>query len=323
MIGVLQLTLLAWCVFALGGAAAASLLFPVLRPHLRNLGPASRARALSWIAAAPFALATFLAAMCFVPSLAMRLLGLSDHCTHHDELHAHFCWVHPAPGAGSVAGWLLVAAALGALVSIVAFDLIRLGRAWLRTLVLVRLADRATNPFLPGLSIAFTVGLFRPRAIVGATLATALSAPLLAAVVAHERAHVARRDNLRKAAATLLARLHLPRTRALLLADLDLACEEACDREAALETGDPLIVADAILAAERLCDSCDELPILASAFGAPSVEARVEALVRRDAEPVDDERPVGRWLGLFAVIALLAAIPLHDALEDLVSLLGH
>ncbi len=323
MIGVVQLTLLAWCTFALGCAAASSLLYPALRPRLRRLGPASRARVLSWIAAAPFAAATTLAATCFVPSLATRLLHLSDHCTQHDELHAHFCWVHPAPSAGSVAGWLLVGAAVMPLVAIVAFDVVRLGRAWQRSLVLVRLAERSRNRLLPGAPVAFTVGLFRPHAIIGATLAAELPAPLLDAVLAHERAHVARQDNLRKAAAGLLARLHAPHTRALLLADLDFAFEQACDREAAFEAGDPLIVADAIVAAERLRSSCAPLPVLTSAFGAGSVQARVEALVRRDEAPVDDERPIERWLGLLAACAFVAAVPLHDALEDLVSLLGH
>lgn len=315
MIAVVQLVLLAWSAFAVAIACASALLYPALRARLLALGPASRARAISYVAAAPFAAAATLMAACFLPSLATRLATGSDHCTHHDDVHAHFCWMH-ASGSASSAGLALLLGVLGALGALLVLEVLRLGRAHRRAQRLARLAEGS-------LPMALTVGLFRPRVIIGSTLAGILPAQLLAVVVAHERAHVERRDNLRKVVTRLFALLHAPRVRALLQEDLELACEEACDRRAASEAGDPLLVADAILAAERLCAPHDGMPVLASAFGEGQVVARVEALLRHDAGPTEDEQPLSRWFLPLGCIVLVAAIPLHDAIEDLVSLLGH
>lgn len=99
---------------------------------------------------------------------------------------------------------------------------------------------------------AYCAGLVRPRVVVSSALFDALPALEREAVLAHERAHAARRDNLR----ALLAGIALwPVPRALkrgLLRDLAAAAELACDRRAANQIGGTAAVAAALAAAHAL-----------------------------------------------------------------------
>jgi Zn-dependent protease with chaperone function len=81
--------------------------------------------------------------------------------------------------------------------------------------------------------LSLAVGMFRPKIYLSSRLATALTPDVLSVVLEHERAHVRRRDALRKLAASVLSLGHLPWMRRRLLCDLSLACEQACDDEAA------------------------------------------------------------------------------------------
>ena len=100
--------------------------------------------------------------------------------------------------------------------------------------------------------LAVAAGLWRPRTFVSTGLVEALDPDELEVVLAHERAHVRRRDGLWNAAAEFFAFGQWPSVRRALRADLELACEQACDESAAERIGDRLRVAAALLAVERL-----------------------------------------------------------------------
>ena len=125
---------------------------------------------------------------------------------------------------------------------------------------------------------------------------------------------------LRTLVAHVLSWLHLPAVRRSILAELELATERACDEEAASRLGDRLVVAEAILAVERLLASTSARhpgPLLA--FGGSSVPARVHGLL---AEPVARRGRGGWWTaGGLLVACLLLADPLHHATEHLLGLL--
>jgi D-alanyl-D-alanine endopeptidase (penicillin-binding protein 7) len=165
--------------------------------------------------------------------------------------------------------------------------------------------------------IALTIGFFRSRVVIGQALAARLPAPLLDAVVAHERAHSHRRDVLRTAAASIFALLHLPPIRRRLLHDLSLACEQAADSDAARELSDRLRIVDAILAVERLSQDAAVLsPGLATAFGGSHVTARIEHLL----VPGTGETRLWRGSLLWAAgLLALAADPLHHLAETLLT----
>lgn len=97
---------------------------------------------------------------------------------------------------------------------------------------------------------AFTAGWFAPRVYVDAALGELLSEQELAAVLAHEGAHVARRDPLRLSLFRLLARtlFYLPALRRL-ADDAEDEAEIAADDAAARRIPDrgPLVLASAIV----------------------------------------------------------------------------
>ena len=151
----------------------------------------------------------------------------------------------------------------------IAFAMWDRGRAWLslrRTLrvlnsahpsvddplsILARSAGLAPNRIsvVSGLpNPVFTTGFWRPEVFIDACIGDSLDDSQLKAVLAHEAAHVSRRDPLRLSITRFLAHMlfYVPAIRRL--AD-DLADEAEIDADdAALKSADPLVLASAILA---------------------------------------------------------------------------
>lgn len=104
---------------------------------------------------------------------------------------------------------------------------------------IIRIVDGLPNP-------AFTVGWLRPRIYVARSLACCLSAPQLAAVLAHEGAHVARRDPLRLSVLRFFAYTIFWVPTLKRLAD-DMADEAEVQADDMAAGNEPLILASAIL----------------------------------------------------------------------------
>ena len=105
----------------------------------------------------------------------------------------------------------------------------------------IRAVEGLPNP-------AFTAGFWRPTVYVAASLPAMLDGPQLDAVLAHEAAHVARRDPLRHSVMRFLActLFYVPALRRL-AEDLSDEAEVEAD-DAAVARGDALVLASAILA---------------------------------------------------------------------------
>lgn len=129
---------------------------------------------------------------------------------------------------------------------------------------------------------AFTAGLLRPLVYVGQDLASDLRGAELAAVLAHEGAHVTRRDPLRLFALRLLActLFWIPALRRL-AEDVADEAEIAADDRAA--SGSPLALAAAILALSRR-QALWSTPSASPGFHHGNlVERRIRRLVGEDA----------------------------------------
>ena len=195
----------------------------------------------------------------------------------------------------------------------------------------IRVVDGLPNP-------AFTAGFWRPRVYVAAALPTVLDAAQLSAVMAHEAAHVARRDPLRHSVMRFLActLFYVPALRRL--AD-DLADESEIEADdAAVSDGDALVLASAILAlAEWAVPSGVRKLRLGSAvafqpLASPARDALLERRIRRLAgEPVGAGTHVTRRsLGAAGVTliavwtsGLMMAHPLPAEASGLVSSYPH
>jgi Zn-dependent protease with chaperone function len=154
-------------------------------------------------------------------------------------------------------------------------------------------------------AFAVTYGLLRPRILISTGLAAALSRDELAAVLAHERHHLRRRDPLRLLAARVAAGYGcwLP-VSSWLAGRFALRQELACDRAAVTSTGRQVLAA-ALL---KLADA-PQCPALAAANppgDAPgSLEARVAQL--EDGRPPRQRPATGRVLASAGIVPLLMA----------------
>jgi Zn-dependent protease with chaperone function len=311
--------------FAVLASIAAALADRAVAGMLRASAPSVRARLLVAWGAAPFAIAAALVGLVLAPSLGVALGLAVDHCPAHAG-HVHLCVHHlPAHGAG-IAGAL----ALAVLAAAAGSALVR----GLREAALAADLSRARSSELaPGVALlesprpfAMAVGWVRPAVLVSTALVHRLTPAHLGVVVAHERAHRARRDALWLAAVRVLSLAHLPFVRRRILGDLALACEQACDEAAARACGDRVLVAEAIVAAERAAAAVaagrPAGPATGLAFGGGEVAARVEALL---APSVVGAAPVQlRWVLLAAAAALVAAAPhVHHWTETLLHRLPH
>jgi Zn-dependent protease with chaperone function len=231
---------------------------------------------------------------------------------------------------------LLLLAALGT-----GLALVRLGgalRAQRATTRLVAAWARAGRP-LPGLGLAATcaghphpvavvAGVLRPRLLLSESLLAAITPEELGAVAAHERAHVAAHDNLKR----LLLRASpdplalLPAGRRLREA-FERAAEEAADAAACAQVP-RLALARALLKVAALTPPGEHLLALpvAALHREGSIVARVHALVHARVEvddrgnlPVLPSWPTRLLLLAAASLAIAAFLPnVHGVLERLV-----
>lgn len=269
----------------------------------------------------------------WVPGLLLlavlaRGLVVGDHCFDHMAIahHHHLCLVHLPSGPEHALTWGL--------------PLLILGPAGVLLAAAIRraLADRRRLRDLVGLSapspfgadvrlldapepIALAVGGWRrsrrATILISRGLIDGVSPASLAAILAHERAHVARRDTLVGGLDHLAAAL-LPRAVARDLIDrISLAREQACDAVAARALADPIRVARALTEVLRL----KLRPARgAASFGASVIEARIAWLLDPPAAP-----PARRWALPLTLLTLIAigAGPLHTAAERLLVFLLH
>jgi Zn-dependent protease with chaperone function len=319
--GTLALMAVAGLGFAAGTSLVLAAAWPLLRRRLRRGHPEARARIALATAIAPTVAAIVLLGLCLAPGV-LGLIGLhADHCVQHPG-HPHLCLVHPTAmltaSSSLLLGLCLALVAGGALG--VALRAARTRRA------LAGLRSAPARCLAPGVrcieserAFSLTAGLGRGEIFVSGALADALAPAHLDAVIEHERAHARRRDGLRRLAAQLLSWPHLPAVRRAILAELELATERACDEDAGRRLGDRLVVAEAILAAERLVASTQtRSPGLLLAFGGSAVPARVRGLL---SEPLAKPGPAGWWMvGGLLIGASLLVDPLHHATEHV---LGH
>jgi Zn-dependent protease with chaperone function len=323
-----QLFLLAAVAFLAIGSLASALVVRLVHDKLSQWEPRARHRALATLAALPVLTALALLFAVSLPSFVALVAPGYDHCLVHDDAHAHLCFVHLPKVSINTALML-------GLVFVVSYALLRAALAAssvLRAVRVVAVLARTGEP-RPDLGITIvesthpvclTAGLLRPRVLLSRGLFESLGAEERAVILAHERAHVQRRDALVASFVRALGVLHLPTVGSWLVRELEVAAEQACDEEAALAVTDRLAVAAAILSVERAAQHAAASPLdpVAVAFGARAVERRVQALLSEPTPP-RSLRAMAVSLGVALLGVLALADELHHLTESLLSAIAH
>lgn len=275
-----------------------SLLFPLYVRRLSAIEPAQRAWVLRAIALTPALLAVLAWLELFVMpgEIVPHHCHLTNCAPHNPELH---------PALSTVALLVLASFLPVALLALrTIWNTLALERQW-RPLSTSHGAYRFLNFTKP---VACIVGLVRPTIYFSRGFIAQLSPSALQVVIAHEQAHATRNDNFW----TLLIRavsVSWPNRRRLLDA-LELAQEQACDRRAAQQTGDALVVAETLLQCQRLAQT----PQVACAFLRGQLAARVQALLEPDYRTLAPLTLL-RFGGVAVLLMAALVIPLHYVIE--------
>ena len=245
-----------------------------------------------------------------------------------------FLIFEPTDTAESVPFSLSVLAFAGAaMLSTLAWRLVRswrataaLKRAWMSR---ARRVSDAAGLEVFAIDEAFpvvaVVGIRWPALFVSERVLESCSRDEVTAMIAHERAHVRTRDNLRRLVLDACADFVPASRRVLLTQAWRDAIENAAD-SAAVERGETNAtdLASALVSIGRLAQNCGHAPLVSSAFYSGSA---LESRVRRLVQPGGATELVTRsslaksivGVSAFVILAMLTASPLvHEGIEALI-----
>lgn len=308
-------------VIAFSSSALLALSMGLFRRRLADLASAAQARILLGVAVLPMLACIALMTAALAPTFS----SIVDHCTEVASLHSHphLCIGHHVDSLPAVT-LLVVAGLLMVRVLATGLSLVtRVIRAHTVHQALLTASEEAGERVrvLPiDEPQAFIIGAVRPTMFLTRGLLFGEYRQHLAPVLSHERAHVRRRDPLRRFVASMGLAFHLPGFAGWLERRLATANEMAADAEAATEIQSPERVAHALV---QLTRAHKQVSQLAMAFGASDVELRVTTLL--------DSRPRLDRPGLYALLILMvlffAAVaastePIHHGIEIVLGLLS-
>jgi hypothetical protein len=313
---------------ALVGGAVALLVAALLRaaaPIAGRLGTAARCDLFFVLGLLPALAAIAMVVAAAAPSVGTALGFGPDHCPGHGH-HFHICFIHSSglrPALATIGAFAL---------AVWTYRLARLLRGVVQSNATVRMLERLARPaggsfpvfLVPGTKLCHAIGLIRRRIILSSDLAEGLRPEELASALAHEEAHLSRRDPL---ASFLLAAavVFVPPPLAGWLRRIHReAAEQACDAAAANVMGDGTVVAGALVKVASLQRQSEAgLALVGTAFGGHELEGRVKALLDRN--PAESSR--SRWgvlalaaFALFSGLSYAGRESLHHAAE---TVLGH
>jgi Zn-dependent protease with chaperone function len=279
-------------------------------------GASERAHLLLTWAIAPWLLAWCAVLLAFLPTVLVAEAGLQDWCMTRNGADRYACPMHGSDLPVNALTLFLVAALL-TLGAVYAWRFVRamykavqLARGVSRSCVQSTVVAGYSVDVLPGARpLALSLSVPRPRILVSERVLQALPAAELRALLAHEQAHLDRRDGLMRLLLTIASSVLFPQARQALRAAWNLASEQACDARAAGVT-DACTTAGALLRYARLMDDQPApAALLGCAFADGDVKARVLALIQPRVSSRAPRLSL-RWL-------MLAAAPLALVLHEL------
>jgi Zn-dependent protease with chaperone function len=297
-------------------------LFRLLAPALMRLTASRRADALFILSILP-AIGTLAIVVGTAAPSILALFGIGhDHCGVHGH-HAHLCVIHSLhlrPVIVAFGGMSLGVFVYRAILFASSAVKTRSGLRRLESLGIRR--EGHFPAFVVPAAMCHATGIVRPRILVSDELEKSLTGSELRAALAHEEAHLLRRDPAVLTCLRLASLFAVPALAQLLSAHFRQAIEEAADARAATSVEDPSLVARALLKVAALQQRSVEAFATLPAFGRSSLERRVRLLL--DDSPSAGAKPLALLIGAAGVfasvsVALVHSPALHHAVETALS----
>lgn len=286
------------------------------RPLLLALHPAGASAVLLTFCAAPLLMSLSGSLLLYLPVTESALVG--PHC--HEDCGAH------VPVTASLPVALLGLAATTAILLMLSWrTFVHLRESARLTRQLRSLSDPATGgefrELASGQPLVFTLGWLRPEVYVSRGLREQCDGSDLRVILAHERAHRLRLDNLRILLGRLLCLVAPPVLKRRMLDDLELLSEQACDFSAAQRFG-TVPVAETLVKVKRMVQSGPTASPVLQRFTGAEVETRVHALLNAGRYIELGFARLSLLLVLILVLVLIGVEPLHHVTEAVMSLAG-
>lgn len=283
-------------------ASLLRLIYPAFRVLLHKVSPSQASLLLLLYAALPLVGSIWLVVSLYWPDVARWLVV--EHC------HSGLCKPHGPVNSLAIVPALFIALFIGVRLIQKVRQLYLPAQRLLKQLRFMGSTKQGYIELPEDQVAAFTVGIWQSDVFLSRGLLARCDEKDIATIVAHEKAHQRRYDNLRRIMMDILL-APLPGTWSrLLIEDHQLMCEKACD-QAATQVSDPESVAELIIKLARWQQSA---PVHASAFAESYARLRIESLLQASPQA----RPSLYGLLVVGVIGLLLlADPLHHLLEAL------
>ena len=295
-------------------ACLLALVYPWMKDRLLAWHPALASNMLLLLLACPLLLSFSCTLFLFLPMLETALV--SSHC--HDNCATHV----PLVAIPEVA--LL---GLGVVTAILAVFLVQIAKNLRATLRLQKQLLSLAKPDGEYLALAdkqafvFTLGWWKNQIYVTEGLKQHCSEEELAVVLAHEKAHTRRYDNIRLLLATVFTSVLPARISRPFLDDFHLMIESACDFEASERFGE-LKVAETLLKIQKLSPAQCAIgsTVISTAFTGSEVKQRITALIQGRALSRLQRASFQLSLLLLMAVSLGLVQPLHHGVEYLFAL---
>lgn len=311
----------AFALVAYGVSALVGLALYQGRDAMERLAPKAQARLYFLLACLPFVAATAVTLAALAPSFGW----IADHCTITVDAHSHphICVDHHEASWPAFPALALVALITIRTALVFGRRLLALGKSLMVQRRLQAVSEASNRSQVRVLDVptieAFVLGLLWPTLYLSKPLTNGPQRVHLNAVLAHEQAHLSRRDPLRRFVAGLGLAFHLPLIASVIARRHAMAQEMAADEVAAAALGSREQLAQALVALAK----ARVLPQLALAFAASSIEARVLRLLR-DGRAFDLPNIKAIAIGLVLALALVAASAdhIHHGIELILGAIG-
>jgi hypothetical protein len=309
MIGLLSFVLECAAVaasIAVLSSVAIAVLWLLLDRVLALGSPTARAETAFSFAIVPALLSIGATGAAALPPITAVLGWTKDHCSHHLH-HLHLCLIH-SPGLRPA---LAAVGAFSIAVFVVRVAVLVHGQLQMKRTIdgLVGLASTTgTLLEIPGEPrLCHAIGFFRGRILLSQSMRSRLDPEQLRSALAHETAHLRRRDPLANLVLSLAGVFHVPGVSTMFSRAYRHAAEEACDDHAASIVGDRSVVAGALVSVAALQRG------LSLGWSVPAFGELLEGRVRR---LLDGDCQRSRPSHALAIGAVMTAVVLGAALDE-------
>lgn len=304
-------------VAALGFSAVCAL---IVRPFLQwsnRFNPSSQLFLLRLFAAWPLLGGLAIGTMVSIPSIYHASKLPFDHCHNIDG-----CTMQPVSHMLSVGEFMFFSALLAFLFWATVSALLQWRRAYVLADSIETMSHATLAPDIHLVEteepLAFSVGLFKPVAVLSTKLVRLLTPQQLDIIRDHEQVHLRHYDNGYKWVLRLLCVFQWPHIKRALLSEHAVTMELRADQHVAQHIEDPVAVAETIVVMQRLMKSFRTSEPVCQFVGS-ALERRVQYLLNHSARRSLPKYSAAFCLMIAIVVIAGGAVPLHNALETLLT----